>query len=124
MIIECNSNRPASVSVDGTKSGIDDRQPAQRERKYLRQLSGHLELSALANISVADVLLSAGATGEPFSKAITETLYPTSSRISMCTHHAREEKQTWASSVPGAMEGNPWNTCQNNTVKKSGSYRE
>lgn len=45
--------------------------------KYLKQLSGHLELSAFENISVAEVLLFAGATGEPFSKATTETLYPT-----------------------------------------------
>lgn len=57
----------------------------------------------MANISVADVLLSAGATGEPFSKATTETLYPTSSGISIRTLYAREENQ------PGlVLSQEPW----------------
>jgi len=58
-------------------------------------------------MSVADVLLFAGATGEPFSKATTETLYPTSSKVRTSIVYARKEAQTWVSPVPRAMEGDP-----------------
>ena len=42
----------------------------------LKQLLGHCELSAFVMISVVEVKLSDGATGEPFSNAIVTTLYP------------------------------------------------
>lgn len=68
-VLTSTYNSPVASELTNKRSLESKASPTGR-----KQSSGHLELSALAKMSVVEVVLSDGATGEPFAKAMETTL--------------------------------------------------